>query len=60
MPPEFTVGPEKIKKLKRAARIWTESRRYTGFWRIDLIAITIREGSGPSIEHIKDITEGIL
>ncbi|MDD3673769.1 MAG: YraN family protein, partial [Synergistaceae bacterium] len=25
MPPEFTVGPEKIKKLKRAARIWTES-----------------------------------
>ena len=60
MPPEFTVGPEKIKKLKRAAGIWTESRRYTGFWRIDLIAITIREGSGPSIEHIKDITEGIL
>ena len=60
MPPEFTVGPEKIKKLKRSARIWTESRRYTGFWRIDLIAITIREGSGPSIEHIKDITEGIL
>ena len=60
MPPEFTVGPEKIKKLKRSARIWTESRRYTGFWRIDLIAITIREGSRPSIEHIKDITEGIL
>lgn len=60
MPPEFTVGPEKIKKLKRAARIWTESRKYIGFWRIDLIAITIKEGSGPSIEHIKDITEGIL
>lgn len=60
MPPECTVGPEKIRKLKIAARIWTENRKYTGFWRIDLIAITLKEGSGPSIEHIKDITEGIL
>jgi putative endonuclease len=60
MPPECTVGPEKIKKLKKAARIWTENRNYTGFWRIDLIAITLKEGSGPSIEHIKNITEGIL
>lgn len=60
MPPECTVGPEKIKRLKKAARIWTEGRKYSGFWRIDLIAITLKEGSGPSIEHIKDITEGIL
>ncbi|MEA4871600.1 MAG: YraN family protein [Synergistaceae bacterium] len=60
MPPECTVGPEKIKKLKKAARIWTENIKYTGFWRIDLVAITLKEGSGPSIEHIKDITEGIL
>ena len=60
MPPVCTVGPEKIKKLKKAARIWTENRKYTGFWRIDLVAITLKEGSGPSIEHIKDITEGIL
>lgn len=60
MPPECTVGPEKLRKLKIAARIWTESRRYTGFWRIDLIAITLKEGCGPLIEHIKDITEGIL
>jgi len=60
MPPECTVGPEKIKKLKKAARIWAENRKYSGFWRIDLVAITLKEGSGPSIEHIKDITEGIL
>ena len=54
------MSREKIKKLKKAARIWTENRKYTGFWRIDLVAITLKEGSGPSIEHIKDITEGIL
>ena len=60
MPPECTVGPEKIRKLKKAAGIWTENRKYSGFWRIDLIAITLKEGCEPSIEHIKDITEGIL
>lgn len=59
MPPECTVGPEKLKKLKRAARIWTEKRNYTGFWRIDLIAVTLDEDKLSSIEHIKEITEGI-
>lgn len=59
MPPECTVGPEKLKKLKRAARIWTENRNYTGFWRIDLIAVTLDEDKLSSIEHIKEITEGI-
>ena len=60
MPAECTVGPEKLRKLKIAARIWTEGRKYTGFWRIDLIAITLKECCEPLIEHIKDITEGIL
>ena len=59
MPPECTVGPEKLKKLKRAARIWTENRNYTGFWRIDLIAVTLNDDKLSSIEHIKEITEGI-
>jgi len=59
MPPECTVGPEKMKKLKRAARIWTEKRNYTGFWRIDLIAVTLDDDELSSIEHIKEITEGI-
>ena len=59
MPPECTVGPEKLKKLKRAARIWTEKRNYTGFWRIDLIAVTLKDDKLSSIEHIKEITEGI-
>ena len=60
MPPECTVGPEKLKKLKRAARIWTESRNYTGFWRIDLIAVTLDDDKISSLEHIKEITEGII
>jgi putative endonuclease len=59
LPPECSVGPDKLKKLKRAAGTWAESRHYDGFWRIDLIAITINEGRDPLVEHLKQITEGI-
>ncbi len=59
LPPECTVGPDKIKKLIRAARTWTEGKQYEGFWRIDLVAITLNEGRKPIIEHIAGITEGV-
>lgn len=59
MPAEFTVGPSKIKKLIKSARIWTEGKNYCGFWRIDLIAITINVGCESIIEHFVNITEGI-
>lgn len=57
-PPETTVGPQKIKKLIRCARSWIDGVRYMGFWRIDLIAITITD-AGNKIEHIRTITEAI-
>lgn len=59
MPASETVGPDKIRKLTRAAMLWTDKNRYCGFCRIDLVAITIKEGCTPEIEHIKDITGGI-
>ena len=59
MPSGMTVGPSKIAKLVRSARTWAESRMYEGFYRIDLVAITVSEGKTPVIEHIKDITEAI-
>ena len=59
-PPEATVGPNKLSKLVKSARIWTESTNYRGFWRIDLIAITSANRKLCKIEHIKNITEAIL
>ena len=59
MPADTTVGPSKIAKLIRSAKTWAESRMYEGYYRIDLIAITVSEGEAPVIEHIKDITEAI-
>ena len=59
LPADRTVGPDKLKKLVRAARIWVSENNYEGFWRIDLVAVTINTDGKAEIEHIKDITEGI-
>ncbi len=59
LPADRTVGPDKLKKLLRAAKMWVEEKNYDGFWRIDLIAITIDACGNRSAEHIKEITEGI-
>lgn len=59
LPPEMTVGPNKLHKLTKSAKAWTESRQYSGFWRIDLLAITFSKDNSHKIEHIKNITEGI-
>ncbi len=55
--PEDTVGPVKLERLTRAAELWTQNMNYSGFWRIDLIAITSFENGEMNIEHIKSITE---
>lgn len=57
-PPETTVGPRKLRTLVRCAYAWVDSVRYIGFWRIDLVAITITNTEN-KIEHIKTITEAI-
>lgn len=57
LPADRSVGPDKLKKLLQSARTWTENENYDGFWRIDLIAITIDAYGNSNIEHIKDITE---
>lgn len=57
MSPEDSVGPQKLKKLVRAGRLWTERLGYNGFWRIDLVAVTMADGEPPRIEHYKSITE---
>lgn len=57
-PPETTVGPHKIRTLIRCAHAWADSVRYLGFWRIDLVAITVTNTEN-KIEHIRTITEAI-
>ena len=55
-----SVGPRKMGKLIRAGEMWTQNHNYNGFWRIDLVAVTISDAKEPEIEHFRDITEPIL
>lgn len=57
--PEDTVGPVKLERLTRAAELWTQNANYMGFWRIDLVAVTLYDGGEMNIELIKSITEPI-
>ena len=60
MSPAESVGPKKLANLQYAGRAWTEGRNYDGFWRVDLVAVTLAEGREPLIEHLRDITEPII
>lgn len=59
MPPEASVGPQKLRKLIRAARRYVSGIRYDGFWRIDLAAVTIDSSGRASVEMFRDITMGM-
>ena len=59
MPADCTVGPDKLRKLLKAANAWVENRNYSGFWRMDLVAVTIDAYGKSSVEHIREITEAI-
>ncbi|MFH1404669.1 MAG: YraN family protein [Patescibacteria group bacterium] len=60
--PEEAVTVHKIRKIVNAARIYLQKRnKEEVFWRIDVVAIQIRENSNPEILHIEniDIPEGL-
>ncbi len=58
LPPELTVGPQKIRKLIRAARRYIGKISYDGNWRIDVVAIT-EDREGRRIELFSDVTMGM-
>ena len=57
-----SVGWRKLRTLLRASNAYVEAIGFTGFWRIDLIAITI-DTRGTledwTLDHLKDITSGM-
>lgn len=59
MPSETSVGPQKIKKIVRAARKYVDRSGYDGFWRIDVVAVTEDEHGAQSVELFSDITMGM-
>lgn len=60
--PLDSIGSRKLRTLLRASQELINNNGWSGFWRIDVIGITISHKSNREdyeIEHIKDITAGM-
>ena len=58
-PSETTVGPRKIERLLKSARIYVKHAAYSGNWRIDVAAVTVDASGNPRVELFSDITMGM-
>ena len=57
--PVESVGRRKLRALVNASTYYVESLEWSGFWRIDLVGITVNSKKAPEdweLEHIRDIT----
>lgn len=59
-PPGESVGPRKLKTLIRTGTKVIHRLKWTGGWRIDLVAITIRRDNSFELEHFQDISSGMM
>lgn len=57
--PLESVGSRKLRTLLKASRLYVEEINWTGFWRIDVVGITIKAPGDWELEHVKDITAGM-
>ena len=54
-PPQLAVTPFKQRQISKAALVWLSKRRlYDAEARFDVVAIVLREGDLPEIEHIRN------
>jgi putative endonuclease len=58
-PSETTVGPRKIRRLMKSARIYVERAAYSGNWRIDVAAVTVDASGNSRVELFSDVTMGM-
>lgn len=60
--PLDSIGPKKLRTLINSAREFVNSSGWPGFWRIDVIGVTVSDKDSRDnwqLEHIRDITEGM-
>ncbi len=60
--PFDSIGPRKLNTLIKYSREFINKIEWEGFWRIDIIGITMKEKNDLQsweLEHIRDITAGM-
>ena len=58
-----SVGFRKLRTLIRSSSAYVDSIEWEGFWRIDVIGITVRGKNiydNWELEHVRDVTAGML
>ena len=58
--PEETITSKKMSAMLKAAKLWSSKYNYSGYFRLDLIAVTLLNGELVDIEHYESITEPII
>lgn len=58
--PEETITNKKMSAMLKAAKLWSDKYNYSGYFRLDLIAVTLLNGEFVDIEHYESITEPII
>ncbi len=58
--PEETITSKKMTAMLKAAKLWSNKYNYSGYFRLDLIAVTLLNGELVDIEHYESITEPII
>ena len=59
-PSETTVGPVKLARILRSARLYVEDvLSYDGNWRVDVAAVTFGADGAPRVEMFSDVTVGM-
>ncbi len=60
--PFDSIGPKKLNALIKASREFINQIEWDGFWRIDVIGVTMKDKDNRDawdLEHIRDITAGM-
>jgi putative endonuclease len=58
-PAETTVGPMKLGRVIRTARMYVEKIAFNGIWRIDIAAVTMDSSGCIRVELFSDATAGL-
>ncbi|MDO4218549.1 MAG: YraN family protein [Synergistaceae bacterium] len=58
--PEETITSKKTSAMLKAAKLWSNKYNYSGYFRLDLIAVTLLNGEFVDVEHYESITEPII
>jgi putative endonuclease len=54
--PEESITPQKLARMATVAESYVYEQGWAGDWRLDVVAVRVREGRGPKIEWYRNVS----